>query len=238
MLRLSARTLLIAGNWFTYIYAVSEERVLESSLGYFITPLVNVLLGILFLRERLRGLQVASLLLAALGVTNLALLGSGIPWLALMLAFSFAFYGLLRKTVAADGTLGLFVETSLLAVPALLLLVVFELRGTARSLTSDVSTWTLLALGGVVTTIPLLLFAGAARRLRMSTLGFLQYLSPTLQFLVAVFVFHEPFSSARLTSFMLIWAAVAIYSFDSYRWYRAHRSEVRQADAAATPSLP
>jgi chloramphenicol-sensitive protein RarD len=218
--RLAASTLLIGLNWFTYIYAVFTAQILEASLGYFITPLVNVLLGVVFLGERLRPLQVISLVVAAVGVLNLALLGHGVPWIALTLACSFAVYGLIRKTVAADAMSGLFVETMLLAPPALVFLTVLQLGDRSITLTSGIGTIGLLALSGGVTTVPLLLFAAAARRLTMASLGFLQYLAPSLQFLLAVFLFGEPFAVTQLASFACIWTAVAIYSASSYWAYR------------------
>ncbi len=224
MLRLTASTVLIAINWFTYIYAVSIERVLEASLGYFITPLVNVFLGIVFLRERLRPWQLASLALAGLGVVNLATLGDGIPWIAIILACSFALYGLLRKTVGVDAALGLFIETALLTLPAMTLLGMLEARGTGEAWTAGAPTVGLLVAGGLVTSVPLLLFAGAARRLRMATLGFLQYLAPSIQFVLAVLVFDEPFTQTQLVSFSFIWAAVGLYSVDSVRSYRSARA--------------
>jgi chloramphenicol-sensitive protein RarD len=233
MTRLAASTLLIGVNWFTYIYAVSVERVLESSLGYFITPLVNVLLGIVFLKERLRPVQLAGLLLAAAGVMNLAMRGQGVPWIALTLAFSFAFYGLMRKTVAVDASLGLFVETLLLTPPAVLLLGTLQVQGDAQATAAGWPTLGLLILGGLVTTVPLLLFAGAARRLRMATLGFLQYLAPSIQFVLAVMVFGEPFSQAKFVSFGCIWAAVALYSVDTIWAYRRHVARNRQVALGA-----
>jgi chloramphenicol-sensitive protein RarD len=218
--RLSASTLLIGLNWFTYIYAVFTAQIVEASLGYFITPLVNVLLGVVFLGERLRRLQILSLAVAAIGVGNLALLGHGVPWIALTLACSFATYGLIRKTVAADSMSGLFVETMLLTPPALIFLLVLQARGESVSLPAGPATWGMLALSGMITTVPLLLFAAAARRLTMASLGFLQYLAPTIQFLLAVFAFGEPFSMSQLASFAFIWIAVAIYSVSSYWAYR------------------
>ncbi len=229
MLRLGASTTLIGINWFTYIYAVSVERVLEASLGYFITPLVNVLLGVVFLRERLRPVQVGSLALAGVGVLILATRGSGVPWIALLLAVSFAFYGLLRKTVAVDASLGLFVETLLLAPLALLLLAALEIQGQAAATAAGVPMLLLLAVGGPVTTVPLLLFGGAARRLSMATLGFLQYLAPSLQFVLAVLVFGEPFARTQLVSFGCIWTAVALYSADSLWAYRLRQARLREA---------
>lgn len=232
MLRLSASTAFIALNWFTYIYAVSVERVVEASLGYFITPLVNVLLGVLFLGERLRPLQVVSISLAALGVVNLTVAEQGLPWIAISLAVSFAFYGLMRKTVAADATLGLFVETMLLTPVALLTLAGFHITARAEAVAATPGIVSLLVLGGLITTIPLLLFAGAARRLRLTTLGFLQYLAPSIQFLLAVAAFGEPFSAVRLATFGFIWTAVGIYSADSLWSYRLQRSLRRQLTPA------
>jgi chloramphenicol-sensitive protein RarD len=224
MLCLTASTVLIAVNWYTYIYSVAQHRVLESSLGYFLTPLVNVLLGMIFLGERIKPLQMFSLGLASIGLIVFAMSGNDlIPWLPLVLAFSFAFYGLLRKTVDANATTGLFVETLLLAPIAVGLLFTRQVHGIAKSISVDTTTWIKLMLSGIITTIPLLLFAEAARRLRLSTLGFLQYLSPSLQFLVAVLVFREPFTSMQLVSFALIWIAVAIYSLDSLLAYHTGR---------------
>jgi chloramphenicol-sensitive protein RarD len=230
--RLAASTLLIGLNWFTFIYAVFTSQVVEASLGYFITPLVNVLLGVVCLGERLRTLQCVSLMMAAAGVLNLALLGHGIPWIALTLACSFAVYGLIRKTVAADSMSGLFVETMLLSPPALLFLAVLQVRGTAVSIPAGLPTLGLLALSGMITTVPLLLFAAAARRLTMATLGFLQYLAPSIQFLLAIFLFGEPFTSIQLASFACIWTAVALYSTSSYLAYR--QLPRRRDDPAAT----
>jgi chloramphenicol-sensitive protein RarD len=235
MLPLAASTVLIAINWFTYIYAVSVDRVLEASLGYFITPLVNVLLGVAFLGERLRPMQLLSLAIAAAAVAYVALQGSGVPWIALTLAGSFAFYGLLRKTVPVDAALGLFIETMLLTPLALLALAAMQSGGQAEALADGSSTISLLILGGLVTTVPLLFFAGAARRLRMATLGFLQYLAPSIQFLLAVLAFGEPFSRVQLACFAAIWSAVAIYTADSLWSYRAQRAIWGAAKQPSTP---
>lgn len=227
MLTLTVSTTLIALNWFTYIYAVSSGQVLQSSLGYFINPLMNVLLGVVVLRERLRRFQVAALVLAGAGVVNLALLGNSIPWIALILAFSFAVYALLRKTVDADGLLGLLVETLLLLPLCGGYIAYRQMTGTgALGQSSTLDLW--LALSGVATTIPLLLFAAGARRLPMATLGFLQYLAPTLQFLLAVVIFREPFSGTQVVSFALIWAAVALYSVESVWAYRNRMAAARR----------
>lgn len=224
LMRLAASAVLIGINWFTYIYAVMTHQVLAASLGYFITPLVNVLLGVIFLGERLRPLQLLGVVLAALGVMNLAVVGAGIPWIALMLTVSFAFYGLLRKTTRIDSTQGLFVETFLLAGPALIVLAWLASSGAAVALYDPAGVLPLLMAGGIVMTIPLLCFVAAARRLRMSTLGFLQFLSPSLQFLVAVLAFEEPFSQVQLTSFGCIWLAIALYMADSLLFFRQSRT--------------
>ncbi len=218
LLALSASTLLLAVNWFTYIYAVSTNRVVEGSLGYFLNPLVNVVIGVTLLKERLRSWQLASVLLAIIGVAIL-----GAPPIAITLALTFAFYGLLRKTVAADGLVGLFVETMLLLPVAAAYLAYLAVAGRSSFDTGDPRMCLLLAASGVVTAIPLLLFAAAARRLRFATLGFLQYLAPTIQFLLAVFAFGEAMTPLKWTAMSLIWTAVAIYSIDSLRLYRQQR---------------
>jgi chloramphenicol-sensitive protein RarD len=220
---LAASALLIGMNWFTYIGAVMNGQVLQASLGYFITPLVNVLLGVIFLGERLRPLQLAGVLLALAGVLNLALAGAGLPWISLTLAISFAFYGLLRKTTAINSTQGLFVETALLSPLAAGWLGWMLATGSAAVPRDPAGSFPLLVASGIVTTVPLLCFVAAAQRLRFVTLGFLQYLSPTLQFLVAVLAFKEPFSGVQLTTFACIWLAVALYSVDSLWLLRQHR---------------
>ncbi|MFZ5832206.1 MAG: EamA family transporter RarD [Planctomycetota bacterium] len=210
---LGASTLLIGLNWLTFIYAVVTDQVLQSSLGYFITPIVNVLLGVLLLGERLRPLQLVSLALVVFGVVVRAVLLPGWPWVALVLALSFAFYGLLRKTMPVDGLTGLTVETLLLSPMALAYLAYLSTTG---GRTGDNTSLWLLALSGPVTTVPLLFFVAAARGLRLSTLGFLQYLTPTGQFCVAL-AYGEPFTWPQGVSFGLIWIAVGIYTFDSLR---------------------
>lgn len=218
LLFLTASTFLIATNWLVFLHAVSTQQVLQSSLGYFITPLMNVVLGITVLGERLRWGQFVSVALATVGMLLMALSGGAFPWIALLLAISFALYGLCRKMVAVDSLLGLSIETMLLAPVALAFLIRIQIQGT----TTDVS-WTIFAMmvgSGFATAAPLLFFASAARRLRFVTLGFLQYIGPTLQFLVAVFVFGEPFGSEKLLSFAFIWAAVGMYSLDSLLAYR------------------
>lgn len=212
---LLASSFLIGANWLTYIYAVQTEQIVQASLGYFITPLANALIGRLILGERLRRLQLIALGFALAGVVVLTVLLGVLPWIALSLAVSFSLYGLMRKTMPADSLVGLFVETMLLSPAALIYLLwlngqdagVFRGNGNQYE-------W-LLILSGPVTCAPLLLFASAARNLRMVTLGFLQFLAPTIQFLVAIFLFGEDFTARHLIAFSLIWTAVLLYTADS-----------------------
>jgi chloramphenicol-sensitive protein RarD len=228
LLALSASTLLLALNWFTYIYAVSTNQVVEASLGYFLNPLVNVVLGVAILKERLRPWQMVSLLLAGAGVAIL-----GAPLIAVTLAVSFAFYALLRKTVAVDGLLGLTIETLLVAPLALAYIAWLESVGRSAFVLDDKLTCLKLAASGVVTAAPLLLFTAAARRLQFSTLGFLQYLAPTVQFILAVALFGEALSDEKVAALACIWTAVAIYSVDSLRHYRAQRSAIKAIEPVA-----
>ncbi len=217
MLILVTTAVLIATNWLVFIVAVGHGQILQSSLGYFITPFVSVLLGVTFLKERLRRLQLVSLLLAVAGVLFLTMQYGRIPWVALTLALTFGSYGLLRKVVSVDSLIGLTVETILLFPLAAGYLLYAERAGTGAFLHGPLSIDLLLLAVGVVTAVPLLLFASAARRLRLATIGFLQYLTPTLHFLLAVIVYDEPFSTARLVSFLCIWTGLACYSWDAYR---------------------
>jgi chloramphenicol-sensitive protein RarD len=214
---LAVSSILVTSNWLVYVWAINAGRVLEASLGYYINPLVTVLLGALVLRERMNRWQQAAFAMATLGVLNqIAQVGS-MPWVALFLATSFALYGLLRKRLAIDPVTGLFVETVLAAPLAL-----WYLGGLARAGTMAFAhqAWTidlLLVAAGLVTSLPLVLFAFAARRLRLATMGFLQYLAPTLMFVLGVAVFGEPFGAGRLTTFALIWIGLAIFSWDAWR---------------------
>jgi len=214
-------TILISGNWFMFIWAIANNHVLQSSLGYYINPLVSVLLGVVFLRERLSRRGLVSVLLAAVGVAFQIILGNEIPTIALVLAFSFGLYGLLRKVVAVDAMVGLTVETALLAPATLLYL--FWLGQTDSGHFGTVS-WQLtllLSSAGVVTTLPLLWFTASARRLPLATVGFLQYLTPSLQFLLAVLVYGEVFCTYHSVTFGCIWIALGVYSFDMVKQNRA-----------------
>lgn len=218
LLMLSASAALIAVNWLVYIWSVANEHLLEASLGYFINPLVNVALGVAVLRERVRPVQGAAVALAAAGVLAMAL-GGGALWISVTLALSFGGYGLIRKVVAIDALGGLFVETLILAPVAVAVLLHAGQAGDA-AFGRDAATDLLLVAAGAVTAAPLLLFAASARRLRYATVGLLQYIGPTLQFLQAVLLFGEPLRPVHLVTFGLIWAGCALYAWDSIRAVR------------------
>ena len=213
-------TALIGGNWFAFIWAVNSDRVLEASLGYFINPLVSVILGLLVLKEHLRPLTWASVGLATTGVVLLVLGVGKIPWVALFLAFSFGFYGLLRKTVDAPPEEGLMVETGLLTPILGAHLALQYFRGESALGRGEPLTDILLVAAGLITALPLVWFTHGARKLPLSTVGLLQYIAPTGHFLLAVFVFGEPFGENQLAAFILIWIALAIFTIDSRRHLR------------------
>lgn len=215
---------LIAVNWGVYIYAVESRQVLQASLGYFLTPLVNVGLGLLVLKESISRIQVVAVALATIAILFQLFLLGVVPWITLVLAFSFGTYGLLRKQVALDGLSGLFVETLLLLPVGLLALAALSYAG-ASHFGAGTSATLLLLSSGIVTAIPLLFFAGAARRLRLSTVGFLMYINPTIQFLIALMVFNEPLSVEKLASFIMIWVALGLYSWSAW----AERAKPAQA---------
>ncbi|MBE0569416.1 MAG: EamA family transporter RarD [Deltaproteobacteria bacterium] len=228
-LLLCGSTVLIATNWLIFVIAVATNRVLESSLGYFMNPLVNILLGRLFLSERLRGMQRVSLLLAVAGVALLVALHGTVPWISLALAVTFAFYALLRKLAPVESLAGLTYETGLLVPAAFLYIAWGTVSGNGAFLTGSNRFDHLLPLAGVITAFPLLAFGAAARRVRLSTLGFLQYISPTGHFLLAVFAFGEPFGSGELAAFLLIWAGLAVYSVDALRLYTVTKPGIHPA---------
>ncbi len=223
LLTLCGSTLLIGSNWLVFIFAVERGQVLQSSLGYFINPLVSVLLGFLVLGERLNRPQLGSLLLAVGGVVYLAWQGGAVPWIALVLAWTFGLYGLLRKMAKVDALAGLTVETLLLAPLAICYLGLLQAQGEAAFLAGSWRHDLLLPLSGAVTALPLLCFAAAARRLRLATVGFLQYIVPSMHFLLAVAFFGEPFTLTHLVSFGCIWAGLALYSADALRQVRRNR---------------
>ena len=224
MLALSG--VLIGFNWGLYIWAVNAGHVVESSLGYFINPLLSVLLGVVFLHERLTRAQWASVAIATFGVLWLTLRFGQLPWIALALAGSFALYGLLRKLAAVDPVSGLGIESAYLFLPVVALLAWSETQGQGGFFaTTGYGAWldALLVFSGALTALPLIGFAYAVRRVQLSTVGLLQYIAPTMQFLLGVLVFHEPFDRNRLFGFACIWVALAIFAIDGLRRARATR---------------
>ena len=219
-LTLVVTSVLIGINWLTYIYAVMSGHVLEGSLGYYLNPLVNVLLGVFLLKERLSRAQKGAVLLAGSGVAILAFGAGGAIWISLTLAASFAIYGVLRKVAPVESLEGLWIETLFLAPIALGWLLWLTHTGETAFLQSR-TTDLLLIFGGALTAIPLLLFTAAAKRLPYSTLGFLQYVAPSLQFLLAVLVFGEPLTTAHIICFGAIWLALAIFVGEGVRGARA-----------------
>jgi chloramphenicol-sensitive protein RarD len=210
-----ASAVLLSVNWLIYIWAVNNGHVIEASLGYFINPLVNISLGYLLLKERLRPAQWMAIAVAALGVAWLTWQAGTVPWIALALAFSFGGYGLLRKTAALGALEGLSFETMVLFPLAAAYVIWLTINGQNAFINTDsTSTRLLLMAAGPITAIPLLLFASGARQIPLSVLGLLQYLSPTLQFLLGVWIFHEAFTADRLVGFVLIWAALALFAIE------------------------
>ena len=220
---LLASSLLIAVNWLVYIYSIFTDHVLAASLGYYLNPLVNVMLGMIFLGERLSRLQLVAVAIAGVGVAILLAGALDTLWISLTLAFSFGVYGLIRKVVPVGSLPGLSVETTVLLLPSLGVAAWYLWAGDGRGFGSDSSISLLLMAGGVITAVPLLLFATAARRMSYAALGFVQFLAPTLQFLLSLFVFHEPLKPAQLACFVLIWISIAVFSFDMLRKMRAER---------------
>ena len=213
----AASALLLSTNWLTYIWSVGHGHVLDASLGYFITPLVNVLFGVTLLNERPRPGQWMALALAATGVLWLTIQGGQLPWIALVLAATFGSYGLLRKVAVLGALEGLTLETLLLAPAALIGLALWMSRGSGSFPAPDLATNLWLIGVGPLTAVPLLLFAAGARRISMTTLGLLQYLGPTIQFLLGVWLFNEPFTAARAIGFGFIWVGLIAYSVDGWR---------------------
>lgn len=222
VLPLALSAVLIAINWLTYVWAVNRGQVVAASLGYFLNPMVNVTLGVIVLKEKLRHRQVAAIAMAAVGVAILAASALTTLWISLTLAFSFAFYALVRKLTPVAPMTGLGVETALLTPPAIAYLV-WEAAHGGIGFGQDVATSSLLVLAGAVTTVPLVLFAVAAQRLPMSTLGLLQYLAPTLQFLCGVLLFGEKLGTGQIVSFGIIWLGLVFFAGDGIAVARRNR---------------
>ena len=207
---------LLAGNWLAYIWGVNSSQIVETSLGYYINPLVSVALSVIFLKERLRAFQWASIGLAAVGVLYLTLQYGRVPWLALFIASSFGLYGLVKKLSPLGSLHGLTMETAMLFLPALSALMWIETSGSGAMGSLSAVKLVILAFIGIVTAVPLLLFASAARRIPLSLMGILQYLSPTTQFLLGVLVYHEPFTPQRLIGFGFVWLALLFFWLESF----------------------
>ncbi|OLQ45645.1 transporter [Bacillus licheniformis] len=222
ILSLFLASILISINWFVYIWAVNHGFLLEASLGYYINPLVSVLLGILFLKEKLNRLQLVAVSIAAAGVIISAFQYGSIPYVALLLAFSFGLYGLSKKRTSLSSAIGLTLETFMIMPIALGYLL---LSGHAQPAGAESGeTWMLLFFAGVFTALPLLLFAEGAKRLPLYQVGILQYIAPTITLLIGLFVYHEPFSSSKAFTFSCIWAALLLFTFSQVKWKRASKS--------------
>jgi chloramphenicol-sensitive protein RarD len=224
---------LIGLNWFGFIYGVTSDRLVEISLGYFVNPLVSVLLGVFVLRESLRPLQWAAVGVGAVAVVVQALAYGDVPWLALLVAFSFGLYGLVKKQLGLPATEGMFIESAALLPPAIAY-VVF-LAGSGAAAVGNVSTahTFFIVFSGVMTVLPLMSFADAANRIPLSALGTLQYIAPVMQFATGVLVFHEPMSAARFAAFGLVWLALAIFTWDGLRTSASARADRRRRISAA-----
>ncbi|HQX00931.1 MAG TPA: EamA family transporter RarD [Anaerolineales bacterium] len=212
---------LIGINWLVYVWAVNSNFIVETSLGYFINPLLSVLMGVIFLKERLRLAQWIPVVLAAIGVTYLTFIYGRLPYIALTLAFSFGLYGLVKKLSPLGSLYGLTIETAILFVPALIYLIAMEANSTAAFLHTGISSDLLMIGAGVVTTIPLLMFASAAKSIPLWVVGLLQYIAPTIQFLLGVFLYKEPFSQHQLIGFGIVWAALIFFVVENYLANRA-----------------
>lgn len=217
----AAAAALIGINWLTYIWAVNAEFIIETSLGYFINPLFSVLLGVIFFRERLRPWQWAAIALATGGVVYLTMAHGRLPWIALTLAVTFGLYGLVKKTAPLGSLQGLTLETGILLVPALAFLSYVDLTGSGAFLHEGMRIDVLLAGAGLITVVPLLMFASAARGIPLSLIGILQYIAPTLQFLIGVLVYQEPFTMTKFIGFGIVWTALVLYGVEGYLVYRS-----------------
>ncbi|MFD0558257.1 chloramphenicol-sensitive protein RarD [Stackebrandtia endophytica] len=234
VIALAAAGLFITFNWGTYIYGVNTDRVVETALGYFLNPLVTVLMGVLILGERLRRLQWAAVATGAVALAVLTIDYGQLPWIALILGFSFGFYGLIKKKTNVPAAEGLFTETAAVTLPALAFLIYLHTTGSGTFATISWAHTLLLVGGGVVTAVPLLFFAGAATRLPMSALGMGQYIAPSLQFVIGVALFNEPMSTLRWVGFGIVWLALVMFSVDALHKSRKRDGVLRLDAAIAT----
>lgn len=212
-------SLLISGNWFVYIWAVNHDQMIQASLGYYINPLVSVLLGVLFLKEKLSPAQYVSFFMAIVGVVILSISYGEIPWISLALAFSFGFYGLAKKLIKVDSSIGLTLETMVVTPIALAYIIFLFVQGNQAFLSVSISTDLLLIGSGLATALPLLYFAKGAQKIPLSMLGFIQYIAPTLTLILGVFLYNETFSKAHLLAFMFIWGALTVYSLSKTKLF-------------------
>lgn len=217
---LTVTTCLVGANWFLFIWSIANDHVLQTSLGYYINPLLTVILGMAFLKERLTGRQKIAVILAGIGVGWLTWDYGSLPWVSLVLALTFSFYSLVRKVVDVGPLVGLAVETLLMAIPAGTWLIYQAMQGKGAFLHVGITTDLLLMGTAMVTALPLLLFNLGAKSLKLSTLGFIQYVAPTCTFLLAIFVFKEPMDPSLVRTFILIWSALALVTWDSVSTYR------------------
>jgi chloramphenicol-sensitive protein RarD len=234
LLILAGAAVLISGNWLIFVYGVNSGQVVETSLGYFINPLMSVLLGVVVLGERLRRPQWVAVAIAAAGVAVLTVDNGRPPWIALGLTATFGLYGLLKKLVRVEAAPGLFLETAIVVGPALVLLAVLHAHGEGTAGNHGTGHFLLLVGSGVATAVPLLLFAAATSRIPLSTVGLLQYLTPTMQLVIGVFVYREPMPPLRLVGFAIVWLALAVFTVDTLRAARASRR--REAPVVPAPA--
>ncbi|GAB6256566.1 EamA family transporter RarD [Peribacillus sp. N1] len=219
-------SLLVTANWGVFIWAVNTGRILDTSLGYYINPLVSVLLGVIVLKEKLSGAQIISFLLAGIGVLILGIHFGTIPWISLVLAMTFGLYGLAKKMIKAEAAIGLTLETMMVTPLALGYLIYLMNRSEMQFFTAG-STSLLLVGGGIVTALPLLYFAKGAEKIPLSMLGIFQYIAPTLSLLIGVFIYHESFTKAHLLAFLFIWSALAVYTLSITKWGQANARRLK-----------
>ncbi len=228
---LSITTLTLAFNWYLFIWAVNHDEILQTSLAYYINPLITVLFGMIFLKEKLRKLQIAALIVAGIGVGYSTLFLGQFPWISIAIAVSFAIYGLIHKMISVLPLPGLCIETFLLSIPAVGYLVYLDSIGSSAMFNIDITTDLLLVGTCLVTALPLLFFTIGTKRSTLTTVGFMQYIAPCCSFLLAIFYYHEPFSSQKLVTFILIWTALGLYTFDSVKQHRSNSSAIKEQKA-------
>lgn len=226
-------SVLVSCNWFIYIWAVNANQIIETSLGYYINPLVSVMLGMFVLKEKLTKAQYFSVGLAAIGVLILTISHGSFPWIALSLAFTFGLYGLAKKLISIDSEIGLTLETMFITPIALLYIVYLFVKGDHAFLAGSSGMDVLLMISGVLTAVPLLFFAKGAQRIPLSMLGFIQYMTPTLTLILGVFVYDEPFTSTHLLSFVFIWSALTLYSLSKTKLFSQSNHAKRKDSAEA-----